>query len=72
MVKRLSKLAEESKVAIRNIRRDTLKTLDKYEKDGLSEDLCKGKSQDLQKLTDSFTKEIDSISKAKEKEITQV
>jgi len=72
MVKRLSKMAEEGKVAVRNIRRDAKKALDKCEKDGLSEDLCKDKSEDIQKLTDEYVKKIDGLAKAKEKEIMQV
>ena len=72
MVKVVSKFGEESKVAIRNIRRDCKKTIDKYQKDGLSEDLCKDKEQDIQTLTDDFVKKIDEAVKAKEKEITKV
>ena len=72
MVKRVSKMGEESKVAVRNIRRDAMKTLDKYEKGGLSEDMCKDKSADIQKLTDDSIKKIDDAAKKKEKELTQV
>merc|ERR1712196_656654 len=56
MVKVVGKFAEESKVAVRNIRRDCKKTLDKYQKDGLSEDLCKDKEADLQQMTDDYVK----------------
>ena len=72
MVKVVSKFGEESKVAIRNIRRDAKKSIDKYQKDGLSEDLCKDKEGDLQKLTDDYVKKVDDTVKSKEKEITQV
>lgn len=72
MVKVVGKFAEESKVAVRNIRRDCKKTLDKYQKDGLSEDLCKDKEADLQQMTDDYVKKIEGVVKAKEKEITTV
>ena len=72
MVKVVSKYGEETKVAIRNIRRDVKKTLDKYQKDGLSEDLCKDKESDLQSMTDDFVKKTEEAIKAKEKEITTV
>jgi len=72
MVKVVAKYGEESKVAIRNIRRDVKKTIDKYQKDGLSEDLCKDKEGDLQNLTDDYVKKIESSVKDKEKEVTQV
>ena len=39
---------------------------------GLSEDLCKDKEGDLQKLTDDYVKKVDDTVKSKEKEITQV
>ena len=72
MVKVVSKYGEETKVAIRNIRRDVKKQLDKYQKDGLSEDLCKDKEADLQQMTDDYVKKIETAVKDKEKEVTSV
>ena len=72
MVKVVAKYGEESKVAVRNIRRDVKKTIDKLQKDGLSEDLCKDKEGDLQTLTDDYVKKIETSIKGKEKEVTQV
>ena len=69
MVKVVGKFAEESKVAVRNIRRDCKKTLT-VQKDGLSEDLCKDKEADLQQMTDDYVKKIEGVNK--EKEITTV
>jgi ribosome recycling factor len=72
LVKVVAKYGEESKVAVRNIRRDVKKTIDKFQKDGLSEDLCKDKEGDLQTLTDDYVKKIETSIKGKEKEVTQV
>ncbi|KAI3678923.1 hypothetical protein L6452_38227 [Arctium lappa] len=69
----VSKQAEEGKVAIRNIRRDAIKSYDKLEKEKkLSEDNVKDLSVDLQKLTDEYMKKIDTIFKQKEKEVLTV
>nr|CAD1840495.1 unnamed protein product [Ananas comosus var. bracteatus] len=64
----VAKLAEEGKVAIRNIRRDAIKAYEKLEKEKkLSEDNVKDLSSDLQKVTDEYMKKIDSMQKQKEK-----
>ncbi|XP_073154523.1 ribosome-recycling factor, chloroplastic [Henckelia pumila] len=69
----VAKQAEEGKVAIRNIRRDAIKSYEKLEKDKkLSEDNVKDLSGDLQKMTDEYMKKIDSIYKQKEKELLTV
>lgn len=69
----VAKLAEEGKVAIRNIRRDAIKAYEKLEKEKkLSEDNVKDLSSDLQKVTDEYMKKIDSIQKQKEKELLTV
>uniref|UniRef100_A0A6M2EEK7 Ribosome-recycling factor, chloroplastic n=1 Tax=Populus davidiana TaxID=266767 RepID=A0A6M2EEK7_9ROSI len=71
--KMVAKLAEEGKVALRNIRRDALKAYEKLEKEKkLSEDNVKDLSSDLQKLTDEYMKKIDNIFKQKEKELLKV
>lgn len=67
LVKDVKKIAEDAKVAIRNIRRDVMDQLKKLEKDSLiSEDQLRQHSDEAQKLTDKFISEIDA--KAKEKE----
>ncbi|KAG2697093.1 hypothetical protein I3760_07G090300 [Carya illinoinensis] len=69
----VARLAEEGKVALRNVRRDTLKAYEKLEKEKkLSEDIVKGFSNDLQKLTDEYMKKLDAIYKQKEKELLKV
>ncbi|OMP05064.1 Ribosome recycling factor [Corchorus olitorius] len=69
----VAKQAEEGKVAVRNIRRDSLKAYEKLEKEKkLSEDNVKDLSSDLQKLTDEYMKKIDTLFKQKEKELLTV
>ncbi|VFQ74631.1 unnamed protein product [Cuscuta campestris] len=75
--KELSKVvarqAEEGKVALRNIRRDAVKSYEKLEKEKkLSEDNVKDLSNDLQKVTDEYIRKIDAIYKQKEKELLTV
>ncbi len=71
--KGISKRGEEGKVAIRNIRRDSLEQFKKQKKDGeITEDDLKGLEDKVQKLTDKFVKEIDTIIAAKTKEIMEV
>ena len=67
--KQVWKFAENSKVSIRNIRRDSNDEIKKV--DG-SEDEIKAGQEKVQKLTDKFVKEIDEIAKVKEKEIMTV
>ncbi|WP_102346914.1 ribosome recycling factor [Bacillus sp. Marseille-P3661] len=73
LVKEVKGLAEEAKVVIRNIRRDANDDLKKLEKDGqITEDEHRGFNEDVQKETDAHIKEIDNITKEKEKEIMEV
>jgi len=73
LVKLVRKFGEESKVAIRNIRRDVNDHLKKEQKDKkMSEDELKTAEQETQKLTDEHIKLIDETLKHKEKEIMEV
>ena len=73
LAKSISKRGEEAKVAVRGVRRDSLEGFKKQKKDGeLTEDDLKGLENDIQKLTDKFIKEIDTIVSNKEKEIMEV
>ena len=73
LVKVVKKKGEESKVAIRAIRRDANEQIKKEEKDKLiTEDDRKSLDEKVQKLTDDLIKEIDAILAAKEKEILAV
>lgn len=73
IVKIIHKKAEESRVAIRNLRRDANDDIKKVEKDKLiSEDEAKKAQDDIQKLTDKYVKEVDQVMTTKEKEIMEV
>jgi ribosome recycling factor len=66
-------IAEKSRVAVRNIRRDTNEELKKQEKDSkLSEDQAKRGMDEVQKLTDKYIEEINSVLAKKEKEIMEI
>ena len=68
-----SKYAEEGKVALRNIRRESIEKIKKSEKEGeLSEDQSHDQQDDIQKLTDKFISEIDKNLSEKEAEILKV
>ena len=72
LVKQAKTIAENSRTAIRNIRRDGNDDLKKQQKDGtLTEDGLKTETDKLQKLTDKFIEEINKIYEAKEKDILQ-
>ena len=73
LVKLVKKYAEEGKVVIRNIRRDANDELKKQEKDGdITEDELRRGNDDVQKLTDKYVAEADSVATDKEKEIMEV
>ena len=73
LAKVIRKKAEESKVAVRSIRRDAMEDIKKQKKDNLlTEDDQKKLEEKVQKLTDEKVKEIDAIAQAKEKEIMSV
>ncbi len=73
LVKMVRKMAEEARVAIRNIRRDILDDLKKMKKEGeLAEDDFYRAQDQLQKITDEHIKKIDKILETKEKEIMTV
>jgi ribosome recycling factor len=73
LIKVLKTIAEKAKVAIRNIRRDSLEELKKEQKDkNLSEDDLKKNSNEVQKITDTKIAEIDKKLSEKEVEILKV
>ena len=73
LVKHVKKHGEESKIAVRNIRRDANEHLKKLEKEEhVSEDEIKKAVGDVQKLTDDLIKDVDGIVANKEKEIMTV
>lgn len=73
LAKKAHKVSEDFKVRIRNERRDANDDLKKMEKDGeLTEDELKKAQDEVQKITDKFIKEIESLALAKEKDIMEV
>lgn len=73
LVKLANKLAEEGKVALRNIRRDGVDAVRKQEKSHeVSEDEARSLQDDIQKVTDQYINKIDDLLAAKEKDITTV
>jgi len=73
LTKVVRKTAEESKVAIRSIRRDAVEQVKKMKKNSeITEDDQKKAEEDIQKLTDGNIKDIDKITAEKEKEIMDV
>ena len=73
LVKSARKVAEEFRVAIRNIRRDAIETLKKQKKDKeISEDELFKFQDEAQSETDSYIKQIDEITANKEKEVMEV
>ncbi|WP_041395032.1 ribosome recycling factor [Parasphaerochaeta coccoides] len=73
LVKSSKATAEQSRVAIRNIRRDAMEDLKKLQKSGaISEDEQKDGESRIQKLTDSFITKVNSLATDKEKEIMEI
>ncbi len=72
LVKKARTAGENAKVAVRNARRDAIESLKKLQKEGLPEDSEKDFEDEVQKLTDSFSKKVEEILAAKEKEIMTV
>lgn len=72
MVKLVKKMAEEAKVAVRNIRRDGIEMVRDLEKEKeISEDTRHTAETEIQKITDEFTEKIGEILADKEKELTE-
>ncbi|SJZ37810.1 ribosome recycling factor [Sediminibacterium ginsengisoli] len=72
LFKKASGEGEQSKVAIRNIRRDAIEQVKKLQKDGLSEDAAKDAEKNIQELTDRYIVLVDKHLAAKEKEMMSV
>ena len=73
LVKDIKKMAEDSKAAIRSIRRDAIDKIKKMQKASeITEDDLKNGEDELQKITDEFIKDIDSAASAKEKEVMSI
>lgn len=73
LVKNVKKAGEDTKVAIRSIRRESNDKIKNIKKDGdLSEDDIKKAEDDIQKKTDNYIKEVDRVVEAKEKEVMAI
>jgi ribosome recycling factor len=72
LIKKAKGAGENAKVSVRNARRDAIELLKKAQKEGMPEDLQKEYEQLVQKETDAFTKKVDELVVAKEKEMMTV
>lgn len=67
--KKVSKMGEDGKISVRNVRKDAIKKLDKYD---FPKDTKKGLEDSIQKLTDSYVKKLDDMVTAKTDDIMKV
>ena len=73
IVKDIAKISEESKVSIRNIRREAVEKFKAMKKSSeITEDDLKQAEKKIQELTDRFIKEIDKMAQAKQKEVMEI
>ena len=72
LVKKSSVEAEQSKVAIRNIRREAIEEIKKLQKDGLSEDIAKDSEKEVQEITDRYISLVEKHLAAKEKDVMSI
>ena len=72
LFKKASSEGEQSKVAIRNIRRDSIEEIKKLQKDGLSEDVSKDAEEAVQQVTDRYITLVDKLLAGKEKEMMNI
>ncbi len=72
MVKKAKNEAENSKISIRNTRRNANELAKQLKKDGIPEDDIKQLENEIQKITDHYISEIDKVFEAKEKDIMTV
>lgn len=73
LTKVVRKNGEDTKIAIRNIRRVAIDEVKKLEKDKeISEDERKVAEEKVQELTDKYVKEVDAVTKAKEDELMEI
>lgn len=72
LVKQVKQVCEDSRIVVRNMRRDANEEFKKMKKDGLSEDLQKDAEASVQKLHDVAMKTIDELFAAKEKDVMTV
>jgi ribosome recycling factor len=72
IVKRVQNEGEQSKIAIRNIRRDAIEQVKKLQKNGLSEDIAQDGEKEIQEMTNKFIALVEKNLASKEKEIMSI
>jgi len=72
LVKKAKALGEETKVSLRNARRDAMEHLKQAAKEGLPEDIEKRKEGDVQEMTDRYVSKVDQMVEVKEKDIMKI
>jgi ribosome recycling factor len=73
LAKMVRKMAEDARIAVRNVRREAIEKLkDREKKKEISEDVVKRGQERIQKETDAHVKKVDEILKSKEQEILEV
>ncbi len=73
LIKQVRKYGEESKTAIRNIRRDAMDSFKKQQKKSeITEDDLKNAEKDIQKITDDYIADVDKMVSKKEKELSEI
>ena len=72
LVKQTKNECENTRISLRNARREGVETIKKLQKEGLPEDVAKDNENELQKLTDNFNKKVDECFSKKEKDIMTV
>lgn len=73
LAKQVGKESEGAKVAVRNVRRDAMDAIKKLEKNSeITEDDLKSYSNDIQKITDKYIAQVDSVTKEKQDELMSV
>lgn len=73
LVARVRQMAEEARVAVRNIRRDANRHLDKEQKDSaISEDECRRAKDDVQELTDQYEQQVNELLEKKSRDLMEV
>ena len=72
LVKQVKSVGENARISLRNARRDAVEAFKKAQKEGMPEDEAKDGETQAQKLLEKFSKQLDSLMEAKEKEIMTV
>lgn len=72
LMKQVKNESENTKVSLRNVRRDAVEMFKKAKKEGMPEDMAKDGENEIQKITDKYSKKIDELVALKEKDIMTV